>query len=78
MLAAIRNAKAGDISPVVKTKYGFHIVKVEEHQLPGVKPLDQVHAQIREKLTTEQAKGAFQTWLDNDLVKRHYVETLPQ
>jgi hypothetical protein len=37
-----------------------------------------VHAQIREKLTTEQAKGAFQAWLDNDLVKRHYVETLPQ
>ena len=24
---------------------------------------------------TEQAKDAFQTWLDNDLVKRHYVET---
>jgi peptidyl-prolyl cis-trans isomerase SurA len=78
VLAAIKNSKDGDISPVVKTKYGFHIVKVEEHQLPGVKPLDQVHAQIREKLTTEQAKGAFQTWLDNDLVKRHYVETLPQ
>ena len=78
VLAAIRNSKDGDISPVVKTKYGFHIVKVEEHQLPGVKPLDQVHALIREKLTTEQAKGAFQAWLDNDLVKRHYVETLPQ
>lgn len=78
VLAAIKNARDGDISPVVKTKFGFHIVKVEEHQLPGLKPLDQVHGQIREKLMTEQAKGAFQTWLDNDLVKRHYVETLPQ
>lgn len=78
VLAAIRNSRDGEISPVVKTKYGFHIVKVEEHQLPGVKPLDQVHGQIREKLMTDQAKGAFQAWLDNDLVKRHYVETLPQ
>jgi peptidyl-prolyl cis-trans isomerase SurA len=78
VLAAIKNSKDGDISPVVKTKYGFHIVKVEQHQLPGLKPLDQVHGQIREKLMTGQAKDAFQTWLDNDLVKRHYVETLPQ
>ena len=78
VLAAIKNSKDGEISPVVKTKYGFHIVKVEEHQLPGVKPLDQVRGQIRDKLMTVQAKDAFKKWLDNDLVKKHYVETLLQ
>ncbi|HEY1852470.1 MAG TPA: peptidylprolyl isomerase [Candidatus Binataceae bacterium] len=78
VLAAIKNSKTGDISPVVKTKYGFHIVKVEAHLTPGLQPLDQVRGKIRETLMTEQAKEAFQKWLDNDLVKRHYVETLPQ
>ncbi|HEX3409794.1 MAG TPA: peptidylprolyl isomerase [Candidatus Binataceae bacterium] len=76
--AAIKDSKDGDISPVVKTKYGFHIVKVEQHQLPGVKPLDQVRAQIREKLMTEQSKVAFQKWIESDLIKQHYVETLQQ
>jgi peptidyl-prolyl cis-trans isomerase SurA len=78
VLAAIRNSKTGDISPVVKTKYGFHIVKVEDHETPGLEPLDQVRGKIRDLLMTEQAKEAFQKWLDNDVVKRHYVETLPQ
>ena len=76
VVAAIKTSKDGDLSPVVKTKYGFHIVKVEQHQLPGLKPLDQVRTEIREKLMTEQAKIAFQKWIDSDLIKQHYVETL--
>jgi parvulin-like peptidyl-prolyl isomerase len=63
---------------MARTKYGFHIVKVEQHQLPGTKPLDQVRGQIREKLMTEQAKDAFQKWVATDLIKQHYVETLQQ
>jgi peptidyl-prolyl cis-trans isomerase SurA len=78
VLAAIKNSKDGDISPVVKTKYGFHIVKVEQHQLPGLKPLDQVRGQIRDMLMTEEAKDAFQKWVDTELIKQHYVETLQQ
>lgn len=76
--ATIKNSKDGEISPVVKTRFGFHIVKVEQHQLPGLKPLDQVRAQIREKLMTEQSKLAFQKWIESDLIKQHYVETLQQ
>jgi peptidyl-prolyl cis-trans isomerase SurA len=78
VLAAIKNSKDGDISPVVKTRYGFHIVKVEQHLLPGLKPLDLVRSQIREKLMTDQAKMAFQKWIESDLIKQHYVETLQQ
>ncbi len=78
VLAAIKNSKDGDISPVVRTKYGFHIVKVEQHQTPGLQPLDQVRGKIRDTLMTEQSRETFQKWLDTELIKQHYVETLPQ
>jgi peptidyl-prolyl cis-trans isomerase SurA len=74
--AAIKNLKPGDISAVIHTKYGYHIVKVEEHQKPGVKPYDEVKGAIRDKLATQQAKATFEKWVDQDLVKQHYVETM--
>ena len=74
--AAIAKLKAGDISDVVRTQYGFHIIKVEAHQKPGSQALADAKPQIREKLLTEAAKGQFQKWVDRDLVKQHYVETM--
>ncbi len=72
--AAIRGLKDGEVSQVVRTKYGFHIVKVEEHEQAGVQPLDDVKNLIRDKLMTAQAKGKFQTWIDQDLKRRHLVQ----
>jgi peptidyl-prolyl cis-trans isomerase SurA len=73
--AAIKNVKPGGITDLVHTKYGFHIVKVEDHQTPGVKPLDEVKDGIRDQLMTEQSKDQFQKWIDQDLARQHYVET---
>lgn len=73
--AGIKSLKAGDVSPVIRTKYGFHIIKVEAHQMPGEVPLSDVKAQIREKLQTDKSKDSYQKWIDQDLVKEHYVET---
>jgi len=74
--AAIKPLKAGDITPPVHTRFGFHIVKVEEHQQPGEQPLAAVKDQIREKLVTDQAKDRFGQWVEQDLIKQHDVETL--
>ncbi|HEX4210641.1 MAG TPA: peptidylprolyl isomerase [Candidatus Binataceae bacterium] len=74
--AGIKNLKTGDISPVIRTKYGFHIIKVEMHQKPGVQPLSEVRGQIRDKIQSEQSRGEFEKWVDTDLAKQHYVETL--
>jgi parvulin-like peptidyl-prolyl isomerase len=74
--AAVKQLKAGDITPPVHTRYGFHIVKIEEHQQPGEQPLAAARDQIRDKLITEQAKARFEQWVEQDLAKQHDVETL--
>ena len=74
ILAAIKNLKPGDISPVVKTSHGFHILKVEEHDVPGPKPLPLVKEDIRNLLVDQQTKARLQQWVEKDLIKQHYVE----
>ncbi len=44
----------GQISDVVKTDFGYHIIKVEEKETAHLKPLDEVKAQILATLTRQQ------------------------
>jgi peptidyl-prolyl cis-trans isomerase SurA len=74
--AAIKDTKPDGIAPLVHTRYGFHVLKVEEHQVPGEQPLAAVRDQIREKLVTDQAKDRFDHWVEQDLAKQHDIETL--
>ena len=76
ILAAVKNVKPGDVSQVVQTSHGFHILKVEAHEVPGVRPLSEVKDDIRERLVDEKAKAETQQWVETELVKKHDVETL--
>jgi peptidyl-prolyl cis-trans isomerase SurA len=76
ILAAIKTVKPGDVSQVVQTSHGFHILKVDAHEVPGVRPLSDVKDEIREKLIDEKAKAETQQWVETELVKQHDVETL--
>jgi peptidyl-prolyl cis-trans isomerase SurA len=74
--AAVKQTKPGGIAPLIHTHYGFHIIKVEEHQIPGELPLAAVKDQIHDKLVNEQAKDRFERWVEQDLAKQHDIETL--
>ena len=76
ILAAIKTVPPGQISEVVHSKNGFHILKVEAHEVPGVKPLVVVKEQIRSKLVDDQTKARLQSWVETELVKQHDVETM--
>ena len=47
--------KVGDTSGLVKSAYGFHIIKVTERQDPFARELDDVRDEIRSRLTQEKA-----------------------
>jgi peptidyl-prolyl cis-trans isomerase SurA len=73
--AAVKNLKTGDVSQVVRTSHGFHILKLEEHQVAGPQPLADVKDQIRNQLVNQRANAELENWVENDLTKQHDVET---
>jgi parvulin-like peptidyl-prolyl isomerase len=76
ILAAVKSLKPGDVSAPVRTNHGFHIVRLEEHQVPGLVPLSEVKAQIRAQMVDEKSSAQLEQWVESDLVKQHYVETM--
>lgn len=76
ILVGVKTLKPGQISPVIRTSHGFHIVKLEDHEVPGIRPLSEVKTQIRAALVDQQSSGQLETWIESDLVKQHYVETM--
>jgi peptidyl-prolyl cis-trans isomerase D len=58
---AVFSLKSGEISEVVKTSFGYHIIKLEKIVPATTKPLEEVKVSIMKKLQGEQAKPlAFQ------------------
>jgi peptidyl-prolyl cis-trans isomerase C len=49
------NAKVGDVTPVVKTQFGYHIIKVEAHDSA---PLEQVRPAIEKELKQTKLHAA--------------------
>ena len=50
------NTPKGQTTDIIRTSYGFHIIRVEDKQSARVKPLDEVKAQIEPAI--KQQKGA--------------------
>ncbi|MBW1708794.1 MAG: SurA N-terminal domain-containing protein [Deltaproteobacteria bacterium] len=48
--------KKGEVSGLVRTQFGLHIIKVEDHQEAGVRTLEEVKDEILKKLTVRAAK----------------------
>lgn len=55
------NTPKGQMTGVIRTSYGFHIILVEDKQNARVKPLDEVKAQIEPAIKQQKAAAAAQT-----------------
>ena len=57
------NMKAGDVSDVIRTKQGFVLLKVNEHQQAGIPPLPQMEDQIKDALYYQKLQPALRDYL---------------
>jgi len=57
--------KTGEMSDVVETQFGYHIIKVTDHTPSRVVPLDEAKEDIRAYLTGEKKKDAVDSYIKN-------------
>ena len=56
--AAFALKEPGDISDIVETSYGLHIIRLEERKEARLLPLDEIRDQLREHIITENVAKA--------------------
>jgi peptidyl-prolyl cis-trans isomerase C len=57
--AAFSLMKKGDISEVIRTPYGYHIIRLEDMREPTLRPLNQVKERIRFFLQPKKRQDAY-------------------
>ena len=62
--AAAFSVKPGEISDLVETPYGFHILRVDEHMAARMQTLDEVRADIRGLLTDRAEQDGLSKAID--------------
>jgi peptidyl-prolyl cis-trans isomerase SurA len=55
--------KAGDVSDVVRTKQGFVILRVVEHQAAGVPPLSEIEPKVQDAIYMSKLQPALRAYL---------------
>ena len=56
--------KAGEVSPIIRSPFGFHIAKVYERKAEGVRDLTEVRGEIEELLTRRSKEECVEQFVD--------------
>ena len=65
--------KTGEISPLVRSPEGFHILRVMERRGGEPKPFAEVQGKIREEMMQAETEKKFQEWI-KALKEKSYIE----
>ncbi|WP_305042688.1 peptidylprolyl isomerase [Geoalkalibacter sp.] len=65
----------GQVSDLVRTRFGFHIIRLVEVNEPRQLSFDEVGDRIRERLEKEQREGLLEAWM-TELRERYPLERL--
>jgi peptidyl-prolyl cis-trans isomerase SurA len=70
------NLKAGQYTAPIRTKQGYVILKVDEHQAGGIAPLSEVEPQIEDQIGMEKMNPALRAYLQR-LREEAYIDIKP-
>jgi peptidyl-prolyl cis-trans isomerase SurA len=68
--------KKGDVSDVVRTKQGFVILKVTDHQAGGVPPYSEIESRVQEAVYMRKMQPALRDYLKK-LREEAYIDIKP-
>ena len=68
--------KPGEVSEVTRTRQGFVILKVSEHQAAGIPPLSEVESRIQEAIYMQKLQPALRAYLTR-LREEAYIDIKP-
>ena len=64
---------AGQVSDVIETEMGFHIIAVVDKRGAGLKPLPMVRNEIKAKIEDEKVTKKYDEWIE-DLRKKSFID----
>jgi peptidyl-prolyl cis-trans isomerase SurA len=74
--AVLGGMRAGDVSPVITTRVGFHIINLVEVAPGAIRPLEEVKPQAEDLVYQEQATNYYRRWL-RQLRSRAHIDIKP-
>ena len=72
---ALKQLKPGEISELVRTRWGFHIIKLDERNEARQLEFEELREQLRGNLEKERRAALYDAWLDS-LRERYPAEVL--
>jgi len=72
---AVAQLRPGEISDVVRTRVGFHIIRLEARQAGTMRPFEEVQEELKSEILRNKTERKYQEWLDS-LRQQAYIKIL--